>query len=118
MCIYTYNTCNTDMNSLLMISLFIHVAVVFVLDILILYAVSSVIGFPELEIVGCPARYDRQSEVYTVDFQWEAPFSPAALSHIRVFAIRADVLLRLVANEFAVARVGVFFADVPVNVSS
>ena len=80
----------------------------------ILYAVSSVADFPTLEIVGCPARYDRLSETYVVDFQWRVPFSPAALSHIKVFAIRADVLE---VNTFTLIRLGVFFADIPVNVS-
>ena len=74
---------------------------------------SSVIDFPELEILGCPATYDRLSETYVVNFQWRVPFSPAALSHIEVFAIRADIFNL----KFTLIQVGVFFADVPVHVS-
>ena len=76
-------------------------------------------GFPELEIVGCPARYDCQNEVYIVDFQWNVPFSPAALDHIELLIVHADVLLNLPngVNDFTLLRPQVFDDTLPVNVS-
>ena len=87
-----------------------------VLCILNFYTVGDVADFPELEFVGCPARYDRQNETYIVDFQWSVPFSPAALSHIELMLIRADRLLRL-EDEFNNSKARVFSDNVPVNVS-
>ena len=77
------------------------------------------INFPELEIVGCPARYDHQSQAYIVNFQWRVPFSPAALSHIQLISIRADRLLKLddEFNDFTLLQPGVFSDTVTVNVS-
>ena len=86
-----------------------------------LYAVTSdhYPGFPDLEIVGCPARYDPQNEVYEIDFQWNVPFSPAALSHIQLMSLRIDVMLKLNDDftDFTVLRPGVFSGNVTVNVS-
>ena len=86
---------------------------------LIINTVGGIFNFPELEIVGCPARYDHQNEVYVVDFQWRVPFSPAALSHIQLLSIRADRLLKLddELNDFTLLQPGVFSDTVPVNVS-
>ena len=72
------------------------------------YAVRGDPNFPELEIVGCPAIYDRLSETYTVNLQWRVPFSPAALSHIALLVIRESVLLDLSdgVNEFTILRTG------------
>ena len=69
--------------------------------------------------MGCPARYDRQSEVYVVDFQWNVPFSPAALSHIELLRVHADVLLNLTdgVNGYTLLRPRVFEDTLPVNVS-
>ena len=69
--------------------------------------------------MGCPARYDRQSETYVVDFQWKVPFSPAALSHIEFMSLHGDVLLKLndEFNDFTLLQPGVFSDTVPVNVS-
>ena len=89
------------------------------LVILIINTVGGVADFPELEIVGCPARYDHQSEAYVVDFQWRVPFSPAALSHIQLLSIHADRFLRLddEFNDYTLLQPGVFSDTVPVNVS-
>ena len=86
---------------------------------LIIDTVGGIVDFPELEIVGCPAKYDRQSEAYIVDFQWRVPFSPAALSHIQLITIRADRLLKLhdEFNDFTLLQPGVFSDTVSVNVS-
>ena len=87
----------------------------------ILYAVTSddFSAFPELEIVGCPARYDHQNEVYEVDFQWRVPFSPAALDHIVLLIVHADVLLNLTddVNDFTLLQPRVFKDCLSVNVS-
>ena len=69
--------------------------------------------------MGCPAEYDPQSETYVVDFQWRVPFSPAALSHILLLLVHADVLLNLPdgVNDFTLLRPRVFEDTLPVNVS-
>ena len=66
--------------------------------------------------MGCPARYDRQNETYVVDFQWRVPFSPAALSHIQLISIHADILVRQ-EDDFILLQPGVFNDTVTVNVS-
>ena len=66
--------------------------------IYMLISIATVAGasnFPDIEIVGCPVTYDSQTEMYLVDFQFRTPFSAAALSHIRHFAIHVDSLQRL-----------------------
>ena len=76
--------------------------------------------FPTLEIVGCPViYYDRQNEVYEVDFQWRVPFSPAALSHIAHLLIFTDVLLKLDDDydDFTLLHPRVFTDSLPVNVT-
>ena len=69
--------------------------------------------------MGCPARYDPQNEVYVVDFQWRVPFFPAALDHIELLLVHADVLLNLPdgVNDFTLLRPTVFKETLPVNVS-
>ena len=81
------------------------------------YAVLDALDFPTLEIVGCPVTYDRQNEVYEVDFQWRVPFAPAALSHIQHLWIATDVLLELGDDDFTFLRIGVFTDTLPVNVT-
>ena len=68
--------------------------------------------------MGCPViYYDRQNEVYEVDFQWRVPFSPAALSHIAHLLISTDVLLKLGDDDFTFLRPQVFTGSLPVNVT-
>ena len=69
--------------------------------------------------MGCPARYDYLSDTYVVNFQWRVPFSPAALSHIELLVIRADVLLDLSEgiNDFTILRTGVITDNETINVS-
>ena len=57
--------------------------------------VSGADDFPEIEIVCCPVTYDRQTEEYRVDLQFKAPFSPAALGHIKHFSINVEARRRL-----------------------
>ena len=83
------------------------------------HAVQGVDNFPNLEIVGCPARYDRLNETYVVDFQWRVPFSPAALSHVYRFSLDAHRLLRLHddVNDFILLLPGVISDSETINVS-
>ena len=60
-------------------------------------------------MVGCPVIYNESQNAYEVDFQWRAPFSAAALSHINRFVMRGDVLERGPINDVTlVIQVGAF----------
>ena len=40
--------------------------------------------------LSCPFHYDSEAEKYIVDFQFNLPFSPATLSNVAVYVVRAD----------------------------
>ena len=40
--------------------------------------------------LSCPFRYDGEAEKYIVDFQFTLPFSPATLSNVAAYVVRAD----------------------------
>ena len=85
----------------------------------LLYAVTSgnFPDFPKLEIVGCPVTYHRLIGAYIVNFQWRVPFSPAALSHIKLILLRIDVMQYLMdrLNDFTIP--GILNVNETVNVS-
>ena len=71
------------------------------------YVAVSNFVLPELEIVGCPVKYNPSLNEYEVNFQWKAPFSPAGLSFIRHFQMIVlqkmrgqDLPLSIVSSEY------------------
>ena len=41
-------------------------------------------------VLSCPFKYNATAEKYEVDFSLMAPYSPATLSNIDLFVVRAD----------------------------
>ena len=81
-----------------------------------LSVVSGDESIPHPESLSCPISFNTERQQYQVDFKFQLPFSPAALSHIQALVIRVDELVRVEGRtDPVILTVG--FDTININVS-